>query len=182
MSELFKSVPFGGYDKEEVLAFIENRLNTIEEHTKQLAEKNVEIENLKETIAQYDERIASALSENQRLTDIITRFDTNFSKEFSKNEIISLLFTAKELKDLMIEDAQNKSEKLLKIAKQQAFQEIKFQTNANGVLENYEKRFKQLMKDLMTMNDTCKLMQQQISDIGHSIDEMVNSLPQEIQE
>lgn len=186
MEELFKTVKFGGYDKEEVLEFINNKFEQYEKNEEKnhttILENKLEIETLKNKLLDYEEKLASTLVENQRLVDVITHQETQLVQEYSQSQIVSTLVTAKNVSEKIINDANLKAEGLMRIAKSDAYQKIKFKTDSNKILEDYEIRFKTLMKNIHTLSEISSDLLSTVKSIDDSLKEMSQNLPIEIRE
>ena len=186
MEKLFKTVKFGGYDKEEVLEFINTKFEQYEineeKNNEIILENKLEIEKLKNKLIDYEEKLASTLVENQRLVDIITHHESQLVQEYSQSQIVSTLVTAENISKKIITEANVKAEHLMKIANSEAYQKIKFKTDSNKILEDYETRFKILMKNIHALSAISTDLLSTVKNIDDSLKEMSKNLPIEIRE
>lgn len=182
--DLFKTVRFNGYDKEEVLDFIKNKLDEFEKNEN---EKNMKIKEyeelilkLRHDISDLESRLASSYVENQRLVNIITKHEENIDQEFSKNQVILSLIEAKKTSDRIIDEAKSKSDKLIKISKSDAFQNLHFNTNSDEILETYENRYKDLNNEITSSIKLLENTSTRFMDLIKELENMQNNLAKDI--
>ena len=184
--ELFKTVKFGGYDKVEVLDFIQNKFNSLEESNNQ----NIRtIEDLKQEIAQFkldvidsDQRLATTLVENQRLVDVITHHESVLVQEYSQSQLTNAIINVSQLGEKMIKEAELKSKKMLNTSKSKAYQELSFKTNSDEILEGYENRFKKLVSNISKLSEVGSLLSESVLEVNKTLNDMLDSLPNDISE
>ncbi len=184
--ELFKTVKFGGYDKVEVLDFIQNKFNSLEESNNQ----NIRtIEDLKQEIAQLkldvidsDQRLATTLVENQRLVDVITHHESVLVQEYSQSQLTNAIINVSQLGEKMIKEAELKSKKMLNTSKSKAYQELSFKTNSDEILEGYENRFKKLVSNISKLSEVGSLLSESVLEVNKTLNDMLDSLPNDISE
>lgn len=184
--ELFKSVKIGGYDKVEVLDFIQNKFKDFEENDEKNKEiinkyKN-EIDELNVKLLEYDERLATILVENQRLVDVITHHEKTVVQEYTQNQLTNAILSINKLSDKMIQEAEIKSKRILDLSKAKAFQQISFKTDANKILEDYENRYKKLAKNISDLYLISNTLLESITEVNTTLSSMLESLPKDISE
>lgn len=184
MDELFKTVTFGGYDKEEVLEFLNNKFNDLEleneEKQKNLLDNKIEIETLKNRLLDYEEKLAALMVENKRLVDIITNHENRIDKDYTQSQLISTLVSAQQLSETIVKNAEAKSKQIINIANHKAFKELKFKTNADETLKKYEERYNKLIDNIYDASSITSTLISALNDIDSNLKEMTNNITKEI--
>lgn len=180
--EIFKTVKFGGYDKVEVLDFIQNKFKDIDNHIETINNLKKEIEELNLKVLETEEKLATTLVENQRLVDVITHHESVLVQEYTQSQLTNAILSINKISDNMIQETKMKCEKMLNTAKSKAFQELRFKTDANDVLNTYENRFLKLVNNMSKLAEIGNTLSTSVNTINRTLNDMLESFPNDVSE
>lgn len=155
---LFKKTPFGGFDRESVINYIQQLKKTQLEYKNMLAEKDETIRKLSADNADFSERVKKAEAENTRLSAKCSEAEEDAKKMRAKYEMIvnqkeesADKKAAKETIercDKLVASAQAAADKLQKNAQSKIKKSIKKIEKAKDTPEKAKEVLQELIREL----------------------------------